>query len=150
MKTIQSTAQEMIDNMKYSKRNDGTEYVHTIKTVEWQKDIIRNAHGDMLPDDDIYSVIYDALLALAELPHSADREDAFDALYEIEAPVYTSELTAWLHRCNNRAYYLEDAIKNGLTDGFQVLAAAWCAFKDEIGAAVISGIVSHIEAEVLK
>ena len=133
-KTIQSLAQEMYDNFEYAKRNDGTEFIKNIKDITWQKDIIYKAHQESSPNDYIYDFILEAVEILSE--SKAGLED--DAIYErIEADVYTSNLTAWLHDNNGNVYYLESAISQGVTDGFQLLMMAQLEAKREVASIVL-------------
>ena len=142
-KTIRSVAQEMLDNMEYKKRTDGSAFYCTIKVVDWQRDIIHEAHGDKMPDDYTYEFINDALITLTE----AEEGNEDDAIYQIEPDVYTSDLTAWLHSRCDRVYYIEEAIQNGATDGFQVLAIAQQVEKHEVANEVLNGIRKYIENE---
>lgn len=141
--TIQSVAKEMLKNLEKAKRTDGSSFVRTKKEIKWQKDIIHNAHGDNLPDDYIYQFIEDALCVLADCREG--EED--DCIYQIEADVYTSDLTKWLHSSNNRVYYLDEAISNGAKDGFGLLAMAQTQEKQEVAQAVLQGIREHIEGK---
>src|SRR3990167_1410119 len=91
--TIQSVAQEMLDNLETKTRQDGAEFKRNKKEIEWQKDIIHKAHGDKLADDYVYEFVYDALCALTECEEGQEEE----RIYEMESDCYTSNLTAWLH-----------------------------------------------------
>lgn len=144
-KTISSVAKEMYDNMESKTRTNGDKYYCLIDyKVEWQTDIIREAHPDgRLPSDEVYEVITDTL----ELLKDVDTEDeAQDRISEIEANVYTSALTKWLHSHNGNVYYLTQAIEEmGCTDGFKALSTAQYLFKQEIASAVLRGIQAYIQ-----
>jgi len=140
-KTIQSIASEMLENMEWKKRTNGDDYVINKINIEWQKDIIHKAHGEKLPDDYIYAFIYEVLSSLVEC--NAGEEE--DAIHEIEADCYTSELTKWLNSRNDRVYYLDEAAANGITDGFQLLAAAQLQEKQEVAWTVLQGIKDRME-----
>ena len=69
---------------------------------EWIRDLCFAAHeaGAMLPDDWRYQFIVEALSAISE-----ERED------DIEADIYTGELSAWLASNVNRVEYVDDAVE---------------------------------------
>ena len=138
--TIQEVAQEMLDNMETKTRTNGRDYRVNKIEIAWQKDIIRKAHGDKLPDDYVYDFIYEALCALAEC--SAGDED--DAILQIEPDVYTSELTAWLNSRCDRVEYLTEALEEGAADGFNALMTAQGKEKSEVGYLVLAGIRDYI------
>jgi len=144
-KTIQSVAQEILNNMEEATRNDGSKYIRTIKDIEWQKEIIFKAHQDRLPSDYIYEFIQDALYAIVD---AEDNEEAIEeAIYGIEADVYTSDLTRWLHSNNHNVYYLTEALEEfEIKDGFQALAIAQQKQKQEVAIKVLNGIKEYIES----
>ena len=144
-RTIQEVAQEMSDNLETKKRNDGTEYICKKIDIKWQKDIIWKAHDDKLPDDYIYEFIQEALDLFADC--TGDEEEA---IYEIEADCYTSDLTKWLNSRNDRVYYLTEALEEfEIKDGFQLLAVAQQREKQEVAQAVLQGIKDYLESEEL-
>lgn len=53
--------------------------------------IVRDIHGDMLPNDWIYSVVVEGLELIQ------DRDDWEDALSELEPDIYTADLMSWLN-----------------------------------------------------
>lgn len=92
-----------------------------------------------LDSDSVYEFTQAALDCIAEA-NTDDRDEAFDHLQEIEPDVYTSQLTEWLNRSNNNAYYLTEAIENGAKDGFDALAWAQKAAIDEVNYIVLGYI----------
>ena len=144
MKTIQQIAAEMLDNLELKTRDDGSRFYAEKTTIEWQQDIIRGAHLDRMPSDDIYERIYNILERLSELDEQADEDEARDTIYEIEPDCYTSDLTKWLHDNINNVYYLEEAISQGATTGFDLLAIAQQIYIQEIGNDLLNGITEHI------
>lgn len=140
MATIHELAQEMLDNMVWSKRKDGKEYVHTKKTISWQQDVIREVHGDKMPDDTTYAYIWDALNIIVENPDASEDE----LRHEIEEPdVYTSDLTAWLHERNDHIEYLDRAIDEfNPKDGFAALQIAQALHKQEIANSLLNELAS--------
>ena len=70
-----------------------------------------------------------------------DRDQAIDALSEIEPDCYTSDLTSWLNSNSRNVYYLTEALEEmEIRDGFQALSYAQSRYIDEIGYAIIDGI----------
>jgi hypothetical protein len=113
------------------------------------KDLCFTAHnkGGMLPDDFIYSRIVEALDCLSEREPETEN-DAQERLYELEADIYTSDLTAWLNSSNTRVYYLTQALEEfECKDGFQALAIAQKLEIDEISNAVLDYILSNLDEE---
>jgi hypothetical protein len=105
MSQVKALAKEAASNLETRKRTNGDEYVTRVDGApDWLKDLCHHAHDVMLPDDWRYQFISDALDALAE--HD-DRDEAYGAL---EASIYTSELTAWLHSRASRGHYVDLAI----------------------------------------
>ena len=122
-KTVQEVTKEMLDNMEWKERQNGDKIVVNKTEIEWQKNIIHNAHGDKLPDDYCYEFIYEALCTLSDSEEGNEEE----SIYEIEADVYTSDLTDWLNNNNNNVYYLDEVIKeygNNQQNGFNALMIA--------------------------
>lgn len=106
MPTIKQLAHEMSRSFEGRERNNGDKF-RCLKDghPEWMKDVCFKAHSDMMPDDYRYEFIEQAVDAIAD----ADSvEDARDGL---EADVYTSELTAWLHSRVGRTGYVDDAVE---------------------------------------
>lgn len=91
--------------------------------------------------DRIYSI-------LGELMECDSDDRAKDTIYEMEADVYTTDLTRWLHDHNENVYYLTEAMTEGCCDdGFALLQWAQCIYIREIGQALITGIEKYIESE---
>lgn len=85
------------------------------------QDALFKAHGDKLPDDFTYATIARFCQDLSE---DDTEESICDKIDSIESDVYMSDLTAWLNSRCDRVYYLTEAIKNGVVDGFQALTEA--------------------------
>lgn len=146
-KSIQEVAETMFKNMEEKERSDGSKYYClSDREEQWQVDIIHGAHLDRMPNDDIYCRINDILGRLAELDRDADEDAARELLYEIEPDIYTSDLTKWLSADNRNVYYLEDALSCGAQDGFGALSYAQSVYIQEIGNALIDGIIGYIDS----
>ena len=101
----------------------------------WLTDLILAAQGDMMPDDYRYKFIEDALEIIAE----AD-DNSLDCP-EIEADIYTSDLTKWLHSRNDRVYYLTEALETFvMRDGFVALQFAQIIEKEEVYWSVLESL----------
>jgi len=148
METIQTIAQEMCDNFELVKRDDGSEFYRAKEIIDWQSDIVMEAHfdGDRMPNDDIYSRIDTFLSIFSGLDEDATEEDFRTLIYETEADVYTSDLTSWLNADNRNVYYLTEALEEyELKEGFQVLSIAQKLYIEEIGNGLLNGIIKHLE-----
>ncbi len=145
MATVQELAQEMLDNMTVGTRKDGTEYVHTKKTIPWQRDIIYEAHQDRMPNDIVYGFIHDALILITEYP-DASEDELREAIYDIEPDVYTSDLTNWLGDHNENMYYLDQVLQEYQpTDGFQALSMAQAMHRQEVASIVLDELMKKMD-----
>lgn len=97
-----------------------------------------------LSNDSVYEFTMDALLLIAD--SSANNIDELRELSsQIEADVYTSDLTAWLNQSNAHTYYLTQAIEEGMVkDGFQALAMAQVLAKTEALDIVINWLEENV------
>lgn len=147
---IQKKAKELYDAMEQKERTSGEKY-YCLKegSPEWMRNVIHKAHGDRLPDDNIYEVITtDILPALMDANPDADIDDLREVITQIEPDVYTGELTSWLAKDINNICYLTKALQDDpdLTDGFLALATAQQIFKEEIG----NIILEELKKEVIR
>ena len=142
-KTIASIAREMLDNMEYKTRDNGDKFASCKEQIQWQTDIIFDAHPDhRLPSDSVYDVICETLELLQDVETESDAEER---IREIEADVYTSNLSKWLADHGQNIDYLTQAIEEfGAQDGFNALSTAQYLFKQEIANAVLQGIKAYI------
>lgn len=143
-KTVQTLAAECATYLQTKTREDGTTFVTSTQDApDWFIELVRTAHDDMLPDDHRYQMIEDAILAMA------DSDEPGDTLYEVEAPVYTSDLTAWLNSANSRVYYLTEALTEygDIKDGFQLLSLAWLAEFREVAQSVLSSLEAKLQED---
>ena len=144
-KTIVTVAEKIYNNMEYRERTNGDKFCCLKNDVQWQRDIIREAHLDRLPNDDIYDRINTILEVISNLDNETNEDDIREALYQIEPDCYTSDLTKWLNSDNRNVYYLNDTIDLGSKDGFELLSYAQNAYIQEIGHALISAIQEYID-----
>jgi len=98
---MQDRASEALGYFKPHQNRDT--YTITSDAPAWVTDLVREAHGDMLPDDHRHRFIVDALYALA------DTDDPDDI--EPEPDVYSTDLMEWASSNENRfAGYCDDAL----------------------------------------
>lgn len=104
--SIQTLATEVRAMFHESTRTDGTKYwtYDHSPDRQWIQDMCLAAHGDMSPDDWRYAFIVEALDALSE------NEDSDDV--DLEADIYTHELTAWLGSRADRYAYCDQWIED--------------------------------------
>lgn len=144
MKTIQSVASEMYNNLECKIRKDNSSFYCCINTIEWQTDIIREAHGERLPNDFIYNTIHTVLDIITNLNVDATESEVYDLVYTLEPDIVTYELTSWLQ--DNNIEYLTEALERGVTDGYAALSIAQLLHMQEIATSLISAIISYIKA----
>lgn len=89
---------------------------------QWCQDVVREAHGGMMPDDSRYVMIesvVDAIHDFLRYDEDADRdaieEHSFEACDGL-VDVYTSGLTAWLASHGDRVGYVSQAVSDGLIE----------------------------------
>ena len=145
MKTLKDFAHEMSRAFVGDKRNDGTEFRKLRDgSPEWMKDVCFKAHGDMMPDDHRYEMIEEACDALA------DHDDEDEARDSLEADVYTSELTAWLHSRVDRTGYVDEALEEyggevkGISDA---IALGQMKEKEEVFGLVVEALTELVDAQ---
>lgn len=145
---LQQSAQWFYDRMVADKRDNGdTFYKFRDELPEGEVERCRAmamyAHesANMLPDDWRYEFIREALSALA------DAEDADEI--DLEADVYTSELTRWLGSRADRMAYCDEAIRDGYcsaeADTFTRLQCGQAKEKAEVLSAVRNFLETEIE-----
>jgi hypothetical protein len=143
MATIQSLASALSDALTHDKRNDGAEYVHLKDgSPSWMTEVIRSVHGDKLPDDTVYQLIEKCAEAIA----NSDEGSEQDAVSDLEADIYTNDLTAWLHARADHIYYLTQALEEfEAKEGCQALMIAQKIQIDEVGACLVSELEKIVD-----
>jgi hypothetical protein len=145
--SVQKLASALSAALQTKKRDDGHEFVSLKEgSPAWMTEVVRSAHGDKLPDDTVYAFIERAASALADAGEDADPSDVIS---EIEPDTYTADLTAWLHARVDHVYYVTEVLEEGLgiTDGFQLLAAARQKQIHEVGHALVSALECQVQVE---
>jgi hypothetical protein len=145
MKTIKELAGELSDALEWRVRGEDQNYV-ALKdgSPEWMTEVIRAAHGDKMPDDTTYEFCKKCAEAIAEAEEGEERE----AIMEIEADIYTHDLTGWLHARADHVYYLTEAIEQfgrDIGDGFKLLMYAQHLHIQEVGNELIAALTEQAE-----
>lgn len=103
---ISKKANEFLQYFKKIKRNENEEFY----TLEDQapselKELVREAHGDFLPDDFRYRTICDALYAFADCGSDQNLDEI-----RLEPDIYYHDLLKWLSSNLKRVFYCDEAI----------------------------------------
>jgi hypothetical protein len=115
--TLDQLAHEAYDQFEYAERPDG-ETFERLKdgAPEWVHELVREAHGEFLPDDWRYDAIKSALAHIYDTgPEDADDVDPHE-FADQHVDVYTSARLAWLSSNLQRASYVDEAASEGLID----------------------------------
>jgi hypothetical protein len=140
MNNIQTLAKEASAYMTTDTRPNGERFYKTTDNCpDWFSDLVREAHGEMMPDDYRYRFISEALDAFA------DYDDTDSALEQIEADCYTYNLIEWLGSNLTRQYYTDEALENGAPDTFAMLYNGQAQEKDEVYRSVLQSLETQLE-----
>jgi hypothetical protein len=144
--TTQETVQTLAESthklfVKDTRTSNGEEFWKTTDDApEWVKEMCREAHGEMMPDDWRYAFIVEALDALAE---SEDPDEA-----SVESDIYTHELTGWLHSRADRYDYCDEAYKERgghFTNTVELLMIGQALEKAEVLVSVRASLEAQLE-----
>jgi hypothetical protein len=140
MKTIHSLAQEYLAYFEQKERDGRKFWVTKDERPEELRDLIHEAHGDMMPEDWKYEFVVDALDAIAE-----ERDED-----SIEADVYNRDLLNWLSShldrpgyCNQ--YAAEYGINPEKFDIINVISGGQYLEKLEVYHSVVKSLEEIIE-----
>jgi hypothetical protein len=125
--------------VKATRANGSTYWKRTDSAPEWVETMVHDAHGDMLPDDQRYAFIVEALDALSE---DEDPDNVF-----LEPDIYTHELTAWLASHADRYGYCDRALEESgasFTNTIGLLQAGQSAEKAEVLASVRASLEAQL------
>ena len=101
--TVQELAKLARCAFSLETRPDGSEYWTANRCApDWIGELVRTAHGDMLPEDYRYKFIVHALDELEEA------EDLDEAGHQWDFEPYLSRLADWLGSHNHRFSYCDD------------------------------------------
>jgi hypothetical protein len=106
--TPYALAKECVAMLETKTRDNGARFTaFKDGRPDWMLDLARAAHGDMLPDDQRYEMISDALYLVGEC---ASPREVGERIEEIEPDPYTSDRLAWLSSRNDRTSYVDEAV----------------------------------------
>lgn len=109
----------------------------------WMKDIIY-AGSDGTTLEYAYEFGHDALEAIANADD--DESSIQDAIREIEADIYTADLTAWLAESVQHVAWLDEALSEfGSRDGFAALSQAQMLHKQAVADAILQALIEQAE-----
>ena len=130
-------------------RADGTKFKRLVDNhPQWMQDVIRAAHGDRMPNDQVYRMIARIVSNLAEQDEDSDIDTLREALYDVKPDIYTNDLTGWLHDRTDNIHYLTEALEEfEIIDGFQLLTYAQSIFILEIGEALLAALNNEAESQ---
>lgn len=112
---------------------------------QWVRDLVRDCHGDLFPDDYRYEYVLDALEALDET--DADEDSARECL---SADTYHPDLLAWVASHSDRAGRVHEWVSDygWPTDGlYAALQGAQAAERVEVLGLVAAWLVGHGDEE---
>lgn len=155
--SLSTIAQEAYDCFEYREHSEaagGGRHAHVKEgSPEWVTDLVRTAHGDMMPDNWRYDAVHSALEAIAD----ADAEDESDLqgsdldheFCDAQVDVYTSARHEWLSSNLTRSSYCDDAVDEGLaspdTDLTDRIGLGQYMEAREVLTSVVRSLVEHRE-----
>lgn len=110
METMTDMQKVAGEALAYFVRKPGTDerpafFTLTDDAPEWITALVREAHGDMLPDDFRYEAIRHAVSYIEEVGDEENAHGFADSMVD----VYTSDLLAWLGSNTQRVGYVDEA-----------------------------------------
>ena len=150
MTTFDQLAGQAYDAFERRTRDDDTGYT-TLRddAPEWVQELVREAHGDFLPDDWRYASIRSALSEIHDNGYSG-ADEAREMAHEWadgNVDAYTGHRLAWLASNLNRAGYCDDAADDLGFDPsqgiIQLIGLGQYRESEEIWAAVVDALEEH-------
>lgn len=136
--TIQEKAQMYSDMFESKQRDNGDYFVVFNKTAtEELQDSVKQAHGDDMPNDFIFSTYADLMQKVTEyeLDSSEALEDMRHEIVDGSVDIYTHDLTKWLASDTKNVDYLGQVVDEHTgtcNGGWEVLALAQYKAIDEV------------------
>lgn len=138
--TIQELARYYADMFITAPRENGETYVTLRDSNEDLTTLIRDAHGEMMPNDYKYQFIREALEAVA------DSDDIDDIC--LEPAIYYSDLLDWVSSNLTRPTYVDEAVEElGYKDFYNSLMIGQLREKEEILYSVRSSLESLLDSQ---
>lgn len=148
---VSSLAGEALSFFERAHRESGPDYIRTRDEPEWVHGLVRQAHGDMLPDDWRYEAIRDALSAIeGSGAESIDNLDDVDHEYaDGKVDIYTGDRIAWLASHGVRADYCDEAQDEGVASEsagvVELIGAGQYMEAREVFASVVRSLRDRLE-----
>ncbi len=137
MKTPQQAAREFLEFFEVRTTENGETWRPVEGAPPELKRLVRNAHGDYMPDDYRYNFIMEALRLVAE----CEDVETIKMIPDNEP----SRLTGWLHSKINRLRYMTIAmIEYDPKDSLHLLKTAQYIERQEVLEAVIDALRSAL------
>lgn len=149
MKTVKNQIMQFFANQfeTRERENDETFVCLRDNAPAWCRDVCRESHSGMMPDDWRYSWISSAADTLADIDPDSWEEQTHEIADGL-VDVYNGRLLAWLASNLTRAEYVNDAVSNGLVDvsgDFDLYRAIMAGQYEEIRE-TLETLVSEIES----
>ena len=140
--TAAAKAKEFLKYFETKTRAGSGEKIYTLchHADEDLDNLVREAHGNLLPDDFIYETIHEVLCAFADCQSEEDWDEV-----RLEPDMYYHGLLKWLSSNLKRIHYCDEAIAEfGLenSDFMDVIAYGQQIEKDEITDLVREALMS--------
>lgn len=152
--SISTLADEAYRSMDRRTRVDGTDYyAPKDDAAEWVRDMIRVAHGGMMPDDWRYDCIHSALGHISDTG-ADDTDDLDDAGHEFadrHVDAYSAARLEWLSSNLMRAGYCDEAEQEvgypGIAEGgiFQMIGLGQYAESLEVFESVRQSLAERMD-----
>lgn len=151
--TISTLATEAYDWFESFKRDGSDETIYRTKdgAPEWLRDLVHEAHGDMLPDDWRYEAIMDALSHIGDTDAETadDLDDESHEFADGHVDVYNAARAEWLASHLARGGYVDQAIDDGLADPsqgvYQLIGVGQYVELEEVFASVRQSLADRLE-----
>lgn len=144
----QDKAQALFDALIWDERHDGEKFVRLTGDHElWMRNLVREIHDGMMPDDTKYLMIREVAGRLADIdPEHWDdwRWETIDGLVDI----YNHARIGWLASHLDRAWYVNEALAEyGGKDIFQILGQGQFREYEEIYDYLVEAFTAEEEVE---
>lgn len=111
-----TVAQQLYDAFISDTRTNGEKFDRLADgSPQWMTDIVRAAHGDMMPDDMRYTMIRECLSNLVDYDPD-DWQDRDSEIADSLVDVYNTARVRWLASHLSRGAYCDEALEEGIAD----------------------------------
>lgn len=114
MAYFSAAATYFLSCLESATRDDGSTYIRkTTDAPDWISETIYDAHNGELPNDARYSLIRDAIAAIADQCYetAGDAENDVSTLSDDLTPIYTTDLLQWFAGNNTRLEDCDEAME---------------------------------------